>query len=131
MPSRMSPFSDLRNTHLGISYWSRPLPLEFKGLVINYWEGGLKNGKIVCPKPFAPSPPPPPQDMVKLFAPPPPPLVKIQNILCPPPLQFFKLLCLSFNMAKTFSVPPFRSSKTSHTPPAPPLPFCTPPPPSQ
>ena len=41
-----------------------------KGLVINYEVGGLRNGKIVHPKLFAP---PPPQDRVKLFTPPPPP----------------------------------------------------------
>ena len=36
----------------------------FKGLVINYGEGGLQNGKIAGPKLFAP------QDRVKLFVPP-------------------------------------------------------------
>ena len=38
-----------------------------KGLVINYGEGGLQNGKTAGAKLFAP----PPQDRVKLFAPPP------------------------------------------------------------
>ena len=37
-----------------------------KGLVINYGEGGLQNGKIAGPKLFAP----PPQDGVKLYMPP-------------------------------------------------------------
>ena len=51
-----------------------------KGLVINYGEGGLQNGKIAGPKLFAP----PPQDRVKLFA---PPLLKCGNFTRPP-LQY-------------------------------------------
>ena len=43
-----------------------------KGLVINYGEGGLQNGKIAGPKLFAP----PPQDRVKPFV---PPLLKSGN----------------------------------------------------
>ena len=52
-----------------------------KGLVINYGEGGLQNGKIAGPKLFAP---PPPQDRVKLFAPPPFKEWKLNA----PPLQY-------------------------------------------
>ena len=55
---------------------SKRIPFTSKGLVINYGEGGLQNGKIVGPKLFAP----PPQDRVKLFA---PPLLKSGNFSCP------------------------------------------------
>ena len=58
-------------------------PEKGKGLVINYGEGGLQNGKIAGPKLFAP----PPQDKVKLFT---PPLLKSGNFSC-----------LPYNMAKT------------------------------
>ena len=67
--------------------------------------GGLQNGKIAGPKPFAP--PPPHQDRVKLFT---PPLLKSGNFSCPP-----------YNMAKTSSyrvkttsklfLPPFSMAK--------------------
>ena len=81
--------------------------------------GGLQNGKFVSAKHFAP--PPPPQDRVKLFSSPPLKGWKLVvspfsmakassycvsypiNMLCPP----------SFNMAKTFSAPPFCRGKTS------------------
>ena len=63
--------------------------LTYKGLIRDWslitGRGGLQNGKIVCPKLFAP----PPQDMVKLFA---PPLLNIGNFWRPP-----------YNMAKTSS----------------------------
>ena len=78
----------------------------FKGLVINYWEGGLQNGKSVRPIHFAPPTTPPPQDRVNLlhlpskgwkhFAPPPPLSMtktssscvrKSPKTLRPPPFQ--------------------------------------------
>ena len=57
-----------------------------KGLVINYGEGGLQNGKIAGAKLFAP--PPPPQDRVKLFA---PPLLDSGNFSRPPTYNMAKL----------------------------------------
>ena len=56
--------------------------LNIKALVINYGEGGLRNGKITGEKLFAPLP----QDRVKLFAPPPP----------PPPIKGWKLFAPTF-----------------------------------
>ena len=108
-------------------------------MVINYGEGGggwqgggdLRNGKIAGPKLVVPSP----QDRVKLFAPPPP--FKGWKLFVPPPITMAKtssfrvkttskLVVPPFSMPKTFSVPPFCRGKTSL---APPLPFCSPPPP--
>ena len=50
-----------------VVYTRKSEKVNNKGLVINYGEGGLQNGKIAGLKLFAP---PPPQDRVKLFAPP-------------------------------------------------------------
>ena len=72
-----------------------------KGLVINYGEGGLQNGKIAGPKLV----PPPPQDRVKLFA---PPLLKSGN--------FSRL---PYNMALTYKlvVPPLQHGSNFVRPP--------------
>ena len=100
--------------------------------------GGLQNRKIAGLKVFAP---PPPQDMVKLFAhTPPPPFKEWKRFVPPPPppsiwLKFqatAKKRPQNFlgplQHGQNFFHPPFRRGKTSHTPP-PPLPFCSPTPP--
>ena len=83
------PFFAPNQLTAGFSYWfldaSSCNLLRSKGLVINYGEGGYKNGKIAGPKLFAP----PPQDRVKLFV---PPLLKSGNFSCS-----------HYNMAKTSS----------------------------
>ena len=72
-----------------------------KGLVINYGEGGLQNGKIAGTKLLRP---PPPSRQGKTF--------------CVPPFKEWKLVAPPFNMAKTSS---YRIKTTLKT-------FCAPPP---
>ena len=62
-------------------------------LVINYRDGGLQNGKIAGQKHLGP-----PSRQGKMFHAPLP----------------FKLFAPPFNLAKTFSAPPFHRGKTSH-----------------
>ena len=60
--------------------------IMYKGLVINYGEGGLQNGKIAGRKLFAP--PPPPSRQGKTFCT--PPLLKRGNFSRPPPTIWLK-----------------------------------------
>ena len=122
---------------MSYSYYKTPTfriaqtAIQYKGLVINYREGGgLQNGKIAGPKPFAP--PPAPSRQGKTFRPP-PPFKRVENICAPPPFNTAKISSYRLKLPQNFLCPHFSTAKRNSAPlfvgvklHMPPLPFCSP-----
>ena len=102
--------------------------LSFKGLVMNYRDRGLQNGKIAGANLFVSS------RQSKTFRPP-PPLLKAGNSLCPLHSVWLKLPSYRVKTTQKLSVPPPpHLAWLKLFPPPPlfvgvtvPLPFCSPP----